>query len=463
MVKTVYERECDLLGVHLVYSWENTENVLRALHEIGSRVTVPIIVYGFYPTFAYQTLLESYPSITYVIRGEPEDTFVRLCSVIKKGADPGSVRGIAFRSDKTLVVTERSRPIDDLDGLPFPYRTKEQRALTEDGINVLGSRGCYGNCSFCYINNFYGVKSSWRGRTPGNIYEEVAMISAAYPEEYIYFVDANFIGPGTGGQERALQIAELFKTVKGLTFGMECRVNDIRERSLKHLVDAGLRHVFLGLESASPSCLKRIKKNTTVQQARSALALLRSYGIEPHIGFIMFEPDSELHDIRANFDFLISHNLLNGLSKTVDLLYHPEIVLMGTDTYRLLASAGRMELSAHSNYQGTYRFKDRRVKCLADTISPVCHYLLELMDRVDSPLYWRNHHAGHNHALYHLEEKLTAWLTELFEKLLVRLEKNDVPCTDQGIDLTVKGAFGAINKIITTSRNVQPSTEWGAL
>ena len=463
MVKAVNERECDVLGVHLVYSWENTQNILGALHEMGSRYKLPIIVYGFYPTFAYKTLLELYPSITYVIRGEPEYTFCKLCSVLKKGTDPGAVKGIAFRRDRALVVTERPRPIDDLDALPLPYRTEEQRALTQDGINVLGSRGCYGSCSFCYINNFYGVKGEWRGRTPGNIYEEVTMISAARPEEYVYFVDANFFGPGTGGQERALQIAELFKTVKGLTFGMECRVNDVREASLNHLVDAGLRHVFLGVESASPSCLKRIKKNTTIQQARSALALLRRYGIEPHIGFIMFEPDSELHDIRANFDFLISHNLLSGLSKTVDLLYHPEIVLMGTDNSRLLASAGRIELSAHSDYQGIYTFKDRRVKCLADTISPVCHYLLELMDKDDSPLYWRNHHTGDNNACDNLEKRLTAWLTELFEKLLERLERKAVPLTDREIDLAVRDAIGGINNIISTTRDVQPSTECGGL
>jgi hypothetical protein len=177
----------------------------------------------------------------------------------------------------------------------------------------------------------------------------------------------------------------------------------------------------------------------------------------------MFEPDSELHDIRANFDFLISHNLLSGLSKTVDLLYHPEIVLMGTDNSRLLASAGRIELSAHSDYQGIYTFKDRRVKCLADTISPVCHYLLELMDKDDSPLYWRNHHTGDNNACDNLEKRLNAWLTELFEKLLVRLERKAVPLTDREIDLALTDAIGGINNIISTTRDVQPSTECGGL
>jgi hypothetical protein len=383
--------------------------------------------------------------------------------VLKKGTDPGSVKGLAFRRDNRVVVTERPGPIDDLDSLPFPYRTEEQGVLTGDGINVLGSRGCYGNCSFCYINNFYGVNNAWRGRTPGNICEEVTMITAAREEAYMYFVDANFFGPGTGGQKRAVEIAEHLKTVKGLTFGLECRVNDVREASLKHLVDAGLRNVFLGVESASPSCLKRIKKNTTVQHTRRALALLRSYGIEPHIGFIMFEPDSELHDIRLNFNFLISHNLLNGLSKTVDLLYHPEIVLMGTDNYRLLQSAGRIELSSHSDYQGSYSFKDRRVKWLADTISPVCHYLLELMDTVDSPLYWQNHRSGEKTEADHLREDLTAWLAELFEKLLVQLEENELPWTDQVQERTVRDAIEGIDTIIATTTDDKPATEYGGL
>jgi len=365
MVNAVNGKEYDLLGVHLVYSWEHTENVLRAFDEIGSRRKVPIVVYGFYPTFAYKALLASHPSITYVIRGEPEDTFLRLTAVLKKGGDPGSVKGLALRRGTKVMVTERPSPLDDLDSLPFPYRTHEQGILTGGGSNVLGSRGCYGNCTFCYINNFYGVQHSWRGRTPGNIYEEIAMIAAVREEAYVYFVDATFFGPGTGGQDRAVEIAEHLKTAKGLTFGLECRVNDVREASLKHLVDAGLRNVFLGVESASPSCLKRLKKHTTPEQTRRALTLLRSYGIEPHIGFIMFEPDSELHDIRLNFNFLMSHNLLNGLSKTVDLLYHPEIVLMGTDNYRLLESAGRLELSSRGDYQGSYSFKNRRVKWLA--------------------------------------------------------------------------------------------------
>jgi len=37
MVEEVIDKEYDVLGIHLVYSWEHTPTVLNAIDEIGSR------------------------------------------------------------------------------------------------------------------------------------------------------------------------------------------------------------------------------------------------------------------------------------------------------------------------------------------------------------------------------------------------------------------------------------------
>ena len=449
MVEMITQVECDVLGVHLVYCWENTNALLHALDEIHRKKQVPIIVYGFFPTFAFKTLLEDHSFIDYVIMGEPEHTFYELVSMLKTGTVPGMVKGVAFITKGEVVATERRPLIENLDALPIPLRTEDQLATT--AYTILGSRGCYGNCTFCCINNFYGTKCQWRGRSPENIYDEALMVLQMLQKQYLYFVDANFFGPGKIGQVRAETIAQLLASKEGLTFGVECRVNDIQDASLKKLVDAGLRNVFLGVESASPSTLKRMRKQTTNEQTIRALTLLRSHGIEPHIGFIMFDPDSDLQDIRSNFDFLTSHQLLNNLTCTVQLLYHPEIVLMGTDTYRALEQDKLIQISSHSPYQASFPFKDKQVHYLADCIASVCRYLLECAEDPRSPVFWKHNSATHHPSYHNIATRLNDWLVGFFEELLGNIESKDTKMTLQSKYDVINDAKATINTYISTT------------
>jgi hypothetical protein len=407
----------DMLGVHLIYSWEHTPAVFKMLAAIAAQRDVPIIAYGFYPTFAGAYLMNTHQCIDGIIRGEPEMTFGELCT----SGDPGRVRGLLWRRGKECAVNPPRAAISDLDSLPFPRRTRT--GLARCGGTILGSRGCYGNCTFCHINDFYAGTPLWRGRSPDNVYAEVQELLPLLSAKYLYFVDANFFGPGESGQKRAEAIAECLEGEAGLSFGLECRANDLRERSLARMARAGLRDVFLGIESGSPCCLARIHKRTTVEQNRDAVALLRRHGIEPHIGFIMFEPDSAMTDVRSNFSFLQSHNLLGRLTASVDLLYHQAVALMGTRLYARLRDEGRLHAHPEGPYHGSYRFRDEKVQICADIVSAICGHLLQLMDTPESPLYWQQ--------LYVREDgrpssgaaaEINRWLVSRFEEVLQRLE-----------------------------------------
>ena len=88
---------------------------------------------------------------------------------------------------------------EDLDALPFPLRTEALLRLSE--VNILGSRGCYGRCTFCYINTFFNCASRaaaagrWRKRSPENIIEEMDAIISRTGSRTFYFADPNFFGP----------------------------------------------------------------------------------------------------------------------------------------------------------------------------------------------------------------------------------------------------------------------------
>jgi radical SAM superfamily enzyme YgiQ (UPF0313 family) len=375
--KIVSAAKPDLLGVHMVYHWKNDMALFSFLEKVKYEGISPYITaYGFYPTFAFEDILTACPAIDAVITGEPEATFVDLAEALAQNASPGNIPGLTWRDESGKIVALRRKPVEDLDSLPFPVRTGAMFRLPE--VNIQGSRGCYGGCTFCYINPFYGQRAVWRGRSPENIAAEIDEIICQRGVTDFYFTDPNFFGPGQRGQERARHLASLLKP-RHIRFGIEARVNDIHDETIETLVDAGLRHILIGLESGRDHSLKRINKMTTVAENERAIRILRKHGIGPNIGFIMFEPDSSLEDVRINFEFLRRNNLLQHLPVTANVLYHHQIILKGTPAYQRLHEEGRLEILSSSTYEGVTAFTDHKVAVLAEIMRKITNFIFVRM------------------------------------------------------------------------------------
>ena len=189
------------------------------------------------------------------------------------------------------------------------------------------------------------------------------------------------------------------------------------------LVDAGLHHILVGLESGKDESLKRMNKMTTVAQNENALAILRKHGVEPNVGFIMFEPDSSPDDLRINLEFLKRNNLLKNLAITANVLYHHQIVLEGTQAYNDLKKDNRLALGPTS-YEGTAYFKNPEVAVLADIMRKMTNILFKRMDGIWSgnviyPPSMQERYDQVNHLLVKLFEDNLAFL-----KTGVRLNKD---------------------------------------
>ncbi len=377
---TISSFKPDILGVHMVYHWQTDSSLYSFLEMVkDSGFTNHITVYGFYPTIACTDILGECPAIDSIIVGEHEVTFTELAEAISNDICPDNLPGLAVH-DRTGGIKYTRRPlVTDLDTLPFPVRTEALYQIPE--VNILGSRGCYGRCTFCYINPFYGYGSHWRGRSPENIIREIDMIIDERGISKFYFTDPNFFGPGQSGQLRARRLATLLKS-RNITFGIEGRVNDIDDETIGALVGAGLRHILVGLESGRDSSLKRLNKMTTVAQNEEALRILRRHNIEPNIGFIMFEPDSKLNDIRVNFEFLKKNKLLNNLSVTANVLYHHQIVLKGTPAFEHLQREKRLTSKPTCTYEGEATFVDLNVSTLSSLMRQVTNCLFDRMDEI---------------------------------------------------------------------------------
>ena len=362
-----------ILGVHLVYHWENNQTLYHFIERVKSAYGIKYVtVYGFYPTFAYEEILKNCTAIDSALLGETELTFLKLV----KNFPNDQLQGVAYRQDDGIEASHGEIMID-LNSFPFPLRSKASYSFGE--VNILGSRGCYGGCTFCYINSYYGdSKRKWRGRSPENIMAEIDAIMNETDLRYFYFVDPNFYGPGRSGKNRVLELAALLKK-RNINFGIEARPNDIEEETIKALVDAGLCHILIGLESGRDESLKRLNKMTTVADNEKALKILKKYGIQPNVGFIMFEPDSTIDDLKINYNFLKRNDLLEKLEISVNVLYHHMIILQGSASYKVLAEQGRLNISDHSTYEADTDYQNPKVATMAGMMRDMTNHIFTYM------------------------------------------------------------------------------------
>ncbi len=432
------EASPDLLAVHAVYFWEETGRLVEMLRDVRrSGFDGTLCLYGFFPTLAWNDILTNVEAVDCIVVGEPERALVELAQALQR-RDAAPIPGIAARAGGSPRLLSLRAPIDPLDALPFPLRP----ALDgEETVSVLASRGCYNGCSFCLIPTLDGGKAAWRGRSAANVAAEIEGLVERGKKD-IYFVDPNFIGPGSRGAKSAEALAHTLAEF-GITFGMETRANDLTKPLLQSLRAAGLKSLLLGIESGSPHALKRLRKHTSVAQNEDAIRAVRDAGVEPEIGFIMFEPASTLEDVRENVRFLERTRLLDRLGRTANLLYHEHIAFKGTPGYHAALGQGLLVPQGLYGFEGRLLYADPRVGWLAGIMRPICQFVLREMGRPGSLIHWSAESPGAS-TFQTVNDQLTA----LFHRLLKTAEGLDHSPEDAWSERVLNDACGDLQATI---------------
>jgi hypothetical protein len=399
----------ELLCVNVVYFWEHTEKLFDFLTNLRQEgFTGHINLFGFFPSLVYTDILRSVGAVDSIAVGEFEHTLVELGSMLAGEGSLENVRGLATRLNGGHVHLTVREPDNDPDRFNFPKQT-----VLDSTATILGSRGCYNRCSFCLVPTFDNQIGLWRGRSPLNIFKEIERLAATGVKDF-YFADPNFIGPGKAGRERTLELLELLKPLN-ITFGMETRPNDLDDKIMAHLVEAGMTSLLMGIESGSSNILRHIKKSSTTNVGTQAIQLCFDHGIDPEIGFLMFVPDAIIHDLRDNMLFLKKNNLLDRLDRTANLLSHKQIVLAGTTGYAEYERQGRLRKSGVFGFEGEVLFVDPKVEWISELVIFACSTILRSMSDEQSPIFWKK-------TISPVFQATNRYLVDLFDKLLIETE-----------------------------------------
>ena len=263
-------------------------------------------------TFCYEEVLNAeHDTVDFIVRGEGEVTLVSLLDCLNTGGDPAQVPGLAFYRDDAIVVTPKAPYIHDLDALPmawdlvewpiYTYRAKKNARLAI----VSSSRGCIEKCSFCSQQLFWS--QSWRARSPENFVAELELLRDSYEVKVAMLSDEL----PTYDRDRWLRILDLMiERNVGVKLLIETRVDDILRDAdiMDRYREAGVEHIYVGVEACDQATLNIFNKNTKVEQSKAAIDIINKADIVSETSFVLGMPDDTPESIARTIELAKHYN-----------------------------------------------------------------------------------------------------------------------------------------------------------
>jgi radical SAM superfamily enzyme YgiQ (UPF0313 family) len=295
----------DLVGFTSYSTNLSVVNKLAAMAKRHDRA-ITTVVGGIHATLLPKDF--AIEEIDLVARGEGGTLFRELVPRLKRGDDSSldervlSTRDPDFDQKAELPPPQYPR----IDEIPRPRRDLVQRSkyfttwspspnarpntIFPQVASLRTSIGCAFSCSFCVVH--FLLRRKYLQRDPEDVVDEIEALS----EKHIYFLDDEMFLNAA----RARRIAELLldRGIKKEYISWSRSDTIVRHPEVFKLWrEAGLRIVFVGLESADSPRLSDYEKQTDVETNRKAVGILRELQIMLHASF-MVHPDFAVEDFR---------------------------------------------------------------------------------------------------------------------------------------------------------------------
>lgn len=334
--KRIKEYDPDLVGVSCIMSNRSKEvlDICRIAKE-----TVPdahVLVGGQHPTGLPGMISDS--NIDYILRGESENSIVRLVDAINSRGNLADVDGIVVKTNGGIHVSG-SMDYPDLKSIPYPAweilkledywsAGMSDYEISGEGskkfITMMTSRGCPHNCYYCTSAMMSGRK--FRQRELESVVSEIRMYKEKYGVEEIHFWDDNFFI----NKER---VKKLLRCLCGGFPDMRFQVpsgseaNALDDEVIELLAKAGFGKLFVAVESPNEKIQdKLIDKKVNVNSVKHIVKKIKEAGMISEGSFMIGFPGETKEQIDRAFEVVtkfgfdrISVSIVNPLPGT--LLY----------------------------------------------------------------------------------------------------------------------------------------------
>jgi len=300
------------VGISLAFQWRARDFLALAvaLRERGYRGHITLG--GHFATFASDDILRDFPEVDSIVRQEAEETFVALVRAVQANDDLGGIAGLALRDARGVPFRTTEAALPDLARLPRPDRRGGPAACFGHAIAPLvGSRGCYANCSFCCIAAWHEQSlpgKRYRLRDVESIADEMVELQRERGIDIFVFHDDNFFLPGhKKNRERISALADALEArgIGKYATVVKARPTDVDPEVFRLLVERlSCIRCYIGVETDADQGLETLRRWSHASQNRKAIEIVRELDLYVCFNLLIFDPDTNLESLRTNARFL---------------------------------------------------------------------------------------------------------------------------------------------------------------
>ncbi len=279
---------------------------------------IPLIWGGVHVSFfPGQSIKHKFVDI--IVKSEGEETFVELLTRMYKGKKYYDVKGTISIKDGKIVFNP-DREFIDLNKLDLPaYDLIDISKYSEslEYFSYESSRGCPHRCKFCYGLNFH--KRIWRFKSADKVISDLKEIIRRYNPKKIDFVEDNFFVDKNRVEKIVKSMIKHKMPFKWMSFCRADYLSRFDDSFMELIRRSGCELLSIGVESGSPTMLKKITKDITREQVMASAKKCIKHKIMPVMSFIIGIPLETKKEMLETLDFYdqlfkISNKLeINGL------------------------------------------------------------------------------------------------------------------------------------------------------
>jgi len=290
------------------FEFDVAEEVAKYIKKHAPRSIV--ILGGPHATLMRKEVLKSCNEIDYCIRGEGEESLIKLIHSIESEHEEEikNIEGVCYR-EYGEAKCNNYNAINGLDRIPFPNYDKfelEKYTASPISLPLLSSRGCPFNCIYCSVGIIMGKK--FRKRSPENIVDEMEYLSAKYGTSSFQIQDDNFTLDIKRAKELCRRIIDRALDIRWCVPN-GIRVDRVNEKLIALMKKSGCREIAIGIESTNNDVLRNLKRGMSIETVKKVISLIQKYKIPIKGFFLVGSPGETKKDVNYYVQFAIQQRL----------------------------------------------------------------------------------------------------------------------------------------------------------